>query len=142
MTETTDPLVEAARAARLRAHAPYSRFLVGCAVEGVNGQIALGANMENASYRLGLCAEQAALAAAQQAFGLGAVRRIAIVGGPAEGEGRVQRPVTPCGGCRQALAEAAAVAGRTIAVVCASVDGSAVMQTSSDDLLPDAFTLE
>src|SRR5688500_19458795 len=70
MTETSDPLVERARAAALGAYAPYSRFSVGCAIESVDGRIAIGANMENACYRLGVCAEIAALTAAQQAFGL------------------------------------------------------------------------
>src|SRR5688572_7782288 len=56
MTEVSDPLVEQARMAALAAYAPYSRFSVGCAIESVDGEIALGANMENACYRLGVCA--------------------------------------------------------------------------------------
>lgn len=68
MTEAE--LVDAARAAAAKAYAPYSGFKVGCAVESVDGQVVTGANLENACYRLGICAEQSALAAAQQAFGL------------------------------------------------------------------------
>ncbi len=72
---TSDPLVERARAAALAAYAPYSRFSVGCAIESVGGEIAVGANLENACYRLGICAEIAALTAAQQAFGLANIAR-------------------------------------------------------------------
>ena len=54
---TADELVALAREAALKAYAPYSRFHVGCAVESVDGEIVTGANMENACYRLGICAE-------------------------------------------------------------------------------------
>src|SRR4051812_24013983 len=98
---TDEELIALARAAALKAYAPYSRFQVGCAVESVDGEIVTGANMENACYRLGLCAEQSALAAAQHAFGLDQVARIAVVGGSGS------MICTPCGGCRQAILEAA-----------------------------------
>ena len=107
---TSDSLVEQARAAALRAYAPYSRFSVGCAVESVDGEIVVGANMENACYRLGICAEISALTAARQAFGLDKVARIAVAGGhvgAGRRAGRRSAPVTPCGGCRQAIYEAA-----------------------------------
>ena len=71
-------LVESAREAALAAYAPYSRFFVGCAVESVDGEVVVGANMENACYRPGICAEISALTAARQAFGLGKVKRIAV----------------------------------------------------------------
>ena len=114
MTEAD--LIAAARAAAGRAHAPYSKFAVGCAVESVDGEVALGANVENACYRLGLCAEQAALAAAQQSFGLAKVARIAVV--TLAGD----QPITPCGGCRQAIAEAAYLSGIDIEIICAAPD--------------------
>src|SRR3954453_5871600 len=93
---TDEQLLDHARAAAAKAYAPYSKFHVGCAVESVDGEVVTGANMENASYRLGLCAEQNALAAAQHQFGLGKVARIAVVGGTDN------VVCTPCGGCRQA----------------------------------------
>ena len=62
----SDLLVRRAREAALRAYAPYSKFSVGAAIESVDGEIVLGANMENACYRLGICAEISALTAARQ----------------------------------------------------------------------------
>lgn len=137
---SADALVQAARAAALHAHAPYSGFHVGCAVESDDGQVAVGANMENACYRLGVCAEQAALAAAAQAFGLARVVRLAVVGGRiTNGALMGETPVTPCGGCRQAIAEVAHAAKQDTGIICASGDGTAVRETTLRALLPDAF---
>ncbi len=120
------PLVERARQAALRAYAPYSGFSVGCAVESASGEIAVGANMENACYRLGICAEVAALTAAQQAFGLAKVARIAVSGGHVGAEGALagEALVTSCGGCRQSILEAAHVSGRDLEIVSANGDGA------------------
>ena len=137
-----DTLVQAAMDARARAHAPYSQFLVGCAVESKDGAIARGANMENACYRLGVCAEQSALAAAQIAFGLESVARLAVVGGPCQGEdGPAGKPVMPCGGCRQAIMEAAALSGCNIEIVCCDHTGRERLTTTIAALLPSAFNL-
>ena len=132
-------LIAQARAAATKAHAPYSDFTVGCAVEAKDGSVALGANMENACYRLGVCAEQSALAAAAQAFGLANIARIAVAGGPRAGGGSAV--VTPCGGCRQAIMEAAALGAGDIEVVCAGLEGDAVQVTTISKLLPSAFAL-
>src|SRR6478735_5801478 len=100
-------LIEKAREASLRAYAPYSGFSVGCAILSTDGDVVTGANMENACYRLGLCAEQSALTTAQHAFGLDKLARIAVAGGDGSGDALIgASPVTPCGGCRQALLEA------------------------------------
>jgi cytidine deaminase len=136
----SDPLVARARAAALRAYAPYSGFSVGCAVESVDGEVAVGANMENACYRLGVCAEQAALSAAAQAFGLARVARLAVVGGRNEGGALTgAMAVTPCGGCRQAILEAAQVAGADVAIVCVSGDGTAAETHRISALIPHGF---
>ncbi|RJY10016.1 cytidine deaminase [Aurantiacibacter aquimixticola] len=137
-----DRLVEAALQARQKAYAPYSNFLVGAAVESVNGDIAVGANMENACYRLGVCAEQSALAAAAQAFGLGKVARIAVVGGPRGDDTGGGGPITPCGGCRQAIAEAAQQAGCDTEILCCDAAGEDRLTTTIRQLLPAAFTLD
>ena len=128
---TEEELIAAARAAAFKAYAPYSKFAVGCAVESIDGAVALGANIENACYRLGLCAEQAALAAAQQAFGLAQVARIAVVALTDD------RPVTPCGGCRQAIAEAAQLSGIDIEIICAAPEHTDRHTIAS--LLPHCF---
>lgn len=137
---TDEELIALARTAALRAYAPYSGFHVGCAVESAEGQVVTGANMENACYRLGVCAEQSALSAAQHAFGLSQVRRIAVAGGSREGtelSGGV--PVTPCGGCRQAIWEAACLSGEDVAILSASGDGRTVERHRIRALLPAGF---
>ena len=137
---TEDELVERARAAALRAYAPYSRFAVGCAIESADGQVVTGANMENACYRLGICAEQSALTAAQGLFGLEQVARIAVAGGRIEsgalaGDGTV----TPCGGCRQAILEAAQLSGRDVEILCSNGDGSQTERHRIGALIPNGF---
>jgi cytidine deaminase len=130
---TDEQLLDLARAAAAKAYAPYSNFHVGCAVESVNGQVATGANMENACYRLGLCAEQSALTAAQHAFGLDKIARIAVVGGT---DATV---CTPFGGCRKAILEAAQLSGRDLEILCGSGDGSGVERHSIGELIPFGF---
>ncbi len=137
---TEEELVALARAAALKAYAPYSRFHVGCAVESTDGEVVTGANMENACYRLGLCAEQSALTAAQHAFGLDKVARIAVAGGGIDGDTLSGAIVcTPCGGCRQAIFEAACLSGRDIEILAANGDGSAVERFGIGALLPSGF---
>jgi cytidine deaminase len=130
---TDEQLIDLARSAAKKAYAPYSRFLVGCAVESVDGEVVTGANMENACYRLGLCAEQSALTAAQHKFGLDRVARLAVVGGV----GGVV--CTPCGGCRQAILEAAQLSGIDVEILCASGDGSRVEKHRIGVLIPHGF---
>ena len=138
MTDTD--LIEAARTAALKAYAPYSGFFVGCAVLSADGQLVTGANMENACYRLGICAEQSALTTAQHAFGLKGIARIAVAGGDGSGESlKGDQPVTPCGGCRQGLLEAAQLAGRDFEILCASGDGSRVERHRLSTLIPHGF---
>src|SRR4051794_27523297 len=130
---TDEQLLDLARAAAAKAYAPYSNFHVGCAVESVDGEVVTGANMENACYRLGLCAEQSALTVAQHQFGLDKVARIAVAGGTGD------VVCTPCGGCRQAIIEAAQISGRDIEILCASGDGSTVERFTVGELIPFGF---
>lgn len=130
---TPEHLIDLARAAAAKAYAPYSNFGVGCAVESIEGEVVTGANMENACYRLGVCAEQSALTAAQHKFGLDKIARIAVVGG----SGGII--CTPCGGCRQAILEAAQLSGRDIEIWCGSGDGTGLEHHTIGELLPFAF---
>jgi len=130
---TDEQLLALAREAAAKAYAPYSNFQVGCAIESIDGELVTGANMENACYRLGLCAEQSALTAAQHAFGLDKVARIAVVGGA---DATV---CTPCGGCRQAILEAAQLSGRDIEILCGNGDASAVDRHRIGELIPFGF---
>lgn len=137
---TENELVALARSAALKAYAPYSRFHVGCAIESVDGEVVTGANMENACYRLGICAEQSALTAAQHKFGLAKVARIAVAGGGIDGDTLTgDLTCTPCGGCRQAIFEASCLSGRDIEVLSASGEGSTVDRHTIGTLLPLGF---
>lgn len=90
-------LYEAAVAAMAKAHAPYSRFPVGAAIRTADGRIHAGANVENASFPEGWCAETTALSHFVMAGG-GEIAEIAVVA-------ERMAKITPCGGCRQRLAE-------------------------------------
>jgi cytidine deaminase len=93
----TDPLIAAATLARRNAHAPFSKFLVGAAVEDDRGHIHTGCNIENATYGLTLCAERVALFKAISE-GLRRFRRVAVVAD-------TETLTPPCGACRQILWE-------------------------------------
>jgi cytidine deaminase len=137
---TDEELVALARGAAVKAYAPYSHFHVGCAVESVDGEVVTGANMENACYRLGLCAEQSALTSAQHVFGLDRVARIAVSGGVI-GEGGLtgETICTPCGGCRQAILEAAQLSGIDVEILCASGEGNRFESHRIGELIPHGF---
>jgi cytidine deaminase len=120
-----DALLESARRARDHAYAPYSRFAVGAAVQTDAGTFS-GANVENASYPVGMCAERAAAAAAVSA----GARRIAAVVVTT----LAARPTPPCGMCRQFLHEF----GPGMVVVSEAGDGTRGRWLLGD-LLPHAF---
>lgn len=92
-----EELVQKAVDVRERAYAPYSEYAVGAALETDSGEVFLGCNVENASYGLGMCAERVALGAAV-ASGHRRFRRLAL-------STRGDLPASPCGACRQVLAE-------------------------------------
>jgi cytidine deaminase len=127
--ETDAELLAAARAVRERAHAPYSNFFVGAAVRDEKGRVHVGCNVENASYGLTICAERNAVAAAVAA-GARAVRAVAVVT-------PTRPPGSPCGACRQVLAELGDARTR---VLLASPTGEPEVLPLGE-LLPRAFKL-
>lgn len=96
-------LFEKAIQAQKSAYAPYSKFRVGAAISLDNGEIILGSNQENAAYPSGLCAERVALYQAASNFPQATISKIIITASP-EATG-ITSPITPCGACRQSIAE-------------------------------------
>jgi cytidine deaminase len=135
--EGAKALIGAAREAAKNAYAPYSNFAVGAAVLLADGTVVTGANFENASYGLSLCAETVALATASAQGRLRDVVAIGVIGG------RIGHPditpVNPCGRCRQIINEAAQLGGRDITVYCGSAAGDSIVEYTLSQLLPDAF---
>lgn len=123
-------LLAAAEAVRQRAYAPYSQFLVGAALLADDGQVYRGCNVENAAYPEGTCAEAGAIAA-MVAGGATRIVAIAVVG---SGE----RLISPCGGCRQKIAEFADAA---TPVLLGRADADEVRAYRVDELLPASFSL-
>jgi len=120
-------LKAAAEDVRKRAYAPYSKFLVGAALLAEDGTVITGANVENASYGLCICAERSAIAAAVSQ-GKKKFSAIAIVAGD-------DAPASPCGMCRQVLAEFAP----QMPVRCYATNGKELATTVAE-LLPYGFT--
>jgi cytidine deaminase len=129
LTAEQSELLEAAKNAASQAYAPYSKFPVGAALLDEHGVVWKGVNVENGSYGLTICAERNAVAA-MATSGARKVVAIAIFAGTDE-------PITPCGACRQVIAEF----GLDAVVVC-GCRGGGVLVTSARELLPMAFTLD
>ena len=129
-------LAQAAISAMQGSYAPYSHFNVGAAVRIENGDIVKGANQENAAFPSGLCAERTAMFAAGAAYPDKAMTSIALAGGVM---GRIcATPATPCGACRQVMAQYQAKSGKKMSVLMIGKDK--IWKFSSvDDILPLIF---
>jgi cytidine deaminase len=137
---TRDALIAAARQAARNAHAPYSHFGVGAALLLADGAIVTGANFENASYGLSLCAETVACATANAQGRLADIVAVAVIGGAIGSAGLAgDAPIRPCGRCRQVLNEAAQMGKRDLTIWCAGAQGDAVETHLLSDLLPHPF---
>ncbi len=121
-------LIEAAKAARLRAHAPYSNFFVGAAMRDEKGRVHAGCNIENAAYPQGWCAEPSAISALVMAGGT-AITEVVVMG---NGDALC----TPCGGCRQKIRE---FATGGVKIHCCGEDGKLIRSFTLDELLPSSF---
>lgn len=123
-------LTDAARAVRENAYAPYSNFKVGAAIRAASGTVYTGVNVENVAYPEGTCAEAGAVAA-MVAAGETVIAEVAVIADS-------PIPVSPCGGCRQKLAEFGA---GDVKVTLATTDGE-TLETTLAELLPGVFTQE
>ena len=132
--DAREALIAAARTAVDTAYAPYSGFHVGAALLFEDGAIVTGANVENASYGLSLCAETVACAIASHAGRRGGLVAVAVMGGAG---GAIDAAITPCGRCRQVLNELAALGGTDPLVLC--VGTRQVIEVRLSALLPHAF---
>ena len=120
-------LIDTARAVRDNAYVPYSKFKVGAAIRSTSGAVYAGCNVENVAYPEGTCAEAGAIAA-MVAGGDTRIAEIAVIADS-------PKPVSPCGGCRQKIAE---FADGDVVVILATTDG-VLQRTTVADLLPGSF---
>ena len=135
-----DELCEAAKQASRHAYAPYSNFHVGAALLLDDGSVITGANFENASYGMSLCAETVAIAKANSDGRLRDIVAIAVVGGVATPDGGASigaDAVSPCGRCRQIIKEVADLTDRDLPVHCVNAIGYDTYLLS--ELLPNGF---
>ncbi len=123
----TTELKDAASAVRVHAHAPYSNFKVGAAIRSASGRIFVGCNVENVAYPEGTCAEAGAIAA-MVAAGETEIAEAYVIAGSSI-------PVSPCGGCRQKLAEFSEGG----VVVTIATTGGVEQRSTVAELLPGAF---
>ncbi len=137
MSFDVNALVQAAIAAAGNAYAPYSNFYVGAALLLDDGSVVTGANFENASYGMALCAETVAIAKANSDGQLKQIIAIAVAGGPAGKVAAGIEAITPCGRCRQIIKEVADLTDRDLPVYCARAGGYDTHLLS--DLLPHGF---
>lgn len=131
-------LVETARYASARAYAPYSGFSVGAAVRTRSGLVYAAANLENASYGLGICAEVSVIALANAAGDYN-IETIAVVGHKFTEPKDKSQVVTPCGRCRQVIFEASQVSEIDVRILSCNGDLSQIVDTPISELLPAAF---
>ncbi|NWG07143.1 MAG: cytidine deaminase [Chloroflexi bacterium] len=126
--EEKQSLIDLANEARKRAYAPYSKYQVGAALRTKTGRVFTGVNIENAAYPHTMCAERVAVFKAVSE----GEREFEIISVATDNGG------SPCGGCRQVLAEF----GLDTIVLMADKDGRLIKETTVRELLPEAFTPE
>lgn len=130
-------LAEEAMEAQRNSYAPYSGYNVGAAVRLASGRVVSGANQENNASPAGLCAERTAMFYAHAHWPDDPMEAIAIAGGPSQTID--EAPATPCGSCRQVMAEFQRTGGRPLAVILIG-RGRILKFDKVDDLLPFIFT--
>lgn len=140
LTASDAGLLDTARRATVDAYAPYSRFRVGAAARLANGEVITGSNQENASFPAGICAERTLLSAAASRYPGVAIETLAI--SYSNEQGPSDRPIAPCGICRQSLQEMEQRTGRPIRLVLGGMEGRVLILPQAGQLLPFAFTAD
>ena len=130
-------LIAKAHSAANDAYAPYSKFYVGAAIRLENGEICLGNNQENAAYPSGICAERVAVFSASATHPNMKVIKIAVVAH--SNEININKPISPCGACRQVLAEYESKSGNIVLLLMGET-GNIYEISSVKDILPLMFT--
>jgi len=130
-------LLKSARATAGNAYAPYSGFRVGAALRIENGEVVTGSNQENVAYPSGLCAERTALFYAGTVFPSVSATHLVIACQSDNFE--VNRPITPCGACRQVIAEYESRWGKPMRILMAGTKGEIYAVNGIGGLLPLAF---
>lgn len=133
-------LIEEAKHGMNAAYAPYSHFHVGAAVLLDNGTIIRGNNQENASYPVGLCAERVAIFSAGANNPNVAIRSLAVIA--SSDQFKMDRPVPPCGACRQAIAEYEHRYNKKIRMIMSGETGKVIVADSIESLLPYQFNAD
>lgn len=132
-------LLTAAINAASGAYAPYSKFMVGAALRLDSGKIIIGTNVENAAFPSGICAERNAIANASANYP--GDRPVALAIAAFSGENNYREPVTPCGNCRQVIAEEEQRYGSKIRIILGGKNKIRIVRSGSD-LLPLQFSSE
>jgi len=130
-------LLEAARKVTTNAYAPYSHFLVGAVAQLVNGELVSGTNQENGSYPVGLCAERVLLSTAATMFPGVALEKMAISFHNLNGNS--DHPISPCGMCRQYIAEYQDRMNHPIKLILGGLTGEVYIIQNAKHLLPLGF---
>jgi len=133
-------LLEKARHITSTAYAPYSNFQVGAVALLANGEIINGSNQENASYPVGICAERVLLSALSSLYPNTAIDTLAISYNNLNGESN--RPVSPCGLCRQSLLEYESRLKHPIRIILSGMEGKVQVIANASSLLPMSFNSE
>ncbi len=130
-------LLQQAREVTKNAYAPYSQFYVGAVAQLANGKTVTGTNQENASYPVGICAERVLLSAAASLFPNTVIETIAISYHNINGQSN--RPISPCGICRQSLAEYEQRVKHPIRLILSGMEGEVFVIDAASQLLPLSF---
>lgn len=131
-------LLQQAHQATSASYAPYSHFHVAAAAKLNNGKVLTGTNQENASFPAGICAERVLLSAISSIHPDATIESMAITYDNEQGSS--DHPISPCGVCRQSLAEYELRSGKPIRLILGGKTGSVIVLSSAMELLPMAFT--